>query len=92
MPSFLSLFFEAHHQTGASIGLWSQAFEVGVTITFISRSPYGAIKVFEGYAQPEHHSNVEVLYRQIYFETIDTVANCSVEHFNQCMQTVGWFF
>ena len=25
---------------------------------------------------PEHHSNVEDLYRQIYFETVDTVTNC----------------
>ena len=30
-------------------------------------------------AQPVHHSNVEDYYHQIYFETVDTVANCIVE-------------
>ena len=39
-------------------------------------------RYFEGNAQPEHHSNVENFYCQVYFETVDTVANCIVEHFN----------
>ena len=34
-------------------------------------------------AQPEHHSNVEDFNRQIYFETVDTVADYIVECFNQ---------
>ena len=38
---------------------------------------------FEGNSQPEHHSNVEDFHLQIYFETVDTVANCNVKHFNQ---------
>ena len=38
---------------------------------------------FEGNAQPEHHSNVEDFYRQISFETVDSVANCIVEHVTQ---------
>ena len=38
---------------------------------------------FDGNAQPEQHSNVENSYHQTYFETVDTVANCIVEHFNQ---------
>ena len=40
-------------------------------------------RYFDGNAQPEHHSNVEDFYPQLYFETVDTVANCIVEHFNQ---------
>ena len=48
-------------------------------------------RYFEGNAQPEHHSYVEHFYRQIYLETVDTVANYIVECFNQkdylCMQT-----
>ena len=40
-------------------------------------------KYFEGNAQPEHHSDVEDFYNQIYFETMDTVANCIAECFNQ---------
>ena len=40
-------------------------------------------RYFESNAQPEHHSNVEDFYFQIYFETVETVANCIVEHFNQ---------
>ena len=38
---------------------------------------------FGGNAQPEHHSNIEDIFHQIYFETVDTVANCIVEHFSQ---------
>ena len=54
-------------------------------------------RYFEGNTQPEHHSNVEDFYCQIYFETVDTAANCIVEHFNQkdytiYMQTVSRFF
>ena len=40
-------------------------------------------RYFVGGAQPEHHSNVEDFYCQIYLETVNTVANCIVEHFNQ---------
>ena len=40
-------------------------------------------RYFEGNAQPEHHSSVEDFYRQIYLETVDTVANCTLEHFPQ---------
>ena len=39
-------------------------------------------RYFDGNPQPEHHSNVEDFYHQIYFETVDIVANCSVESFN----------
>ena len=39
-------------------------------------------RYFEGNAQPEHHSNVKDFYHQIYFETVDTVANCTAECFN----------
>ena len=38
---------------------------------------------FEGNAQPEHRSNIEDFYHQIYIEAVDTVANCIVEHFNK---------
>ena len=40
-------------------------------------------RYFVGNAQPEHHSNVEDFYCQIYFETVDTVANSIVESFNE---------
>ena len=40
-------------------------------------------RYFEGIPQPEHHSTVEDLYHQIYFEPVDSVANCIVESFNQ---------
>ena len=40
-------------------------------------------RYFEGNAQPEQHSNVEDFYHQVYFDTVDTVANCFVERFNQ---------
>ena len=40
-------------------------------------------RYFEGNARPEHHSNVEDFYCQIYCETVDTAANYIVEHFNQ---------
>ena len=40
-------------------------------------------RYFEGNAQPEHHSNLEDFYHQIYLETVGTVANCIVESFNQ---------
>ena len=40
-------------------------------------------RYFESNAQPEHHSNVEEFYSQIYFETVDSVAICIVEYFNQ---------
>ena len=40
-------------------------------------------RYFEGNAQPELYFNVEDFYHQIYFETVDTVANCIVDHFNQ---------
>ena len=43
-------------------------------------------RYFEGNAQPEHHS--KGLDHQIYFETVDTVANYIVEHFNQKDYTV----
>ena len=50
-------------------------------------------RCFEGNAQPEHHSNVEDFDGQIYIETVDSIANCIVEHFNQKdMRTVGRFF
>ena len=38
-------------------------------------------RYLEGNAQPEHHS--KDFYCQIYFETVDTVANCIVECSNQ---------
>ena len=38
-------------------------------------------RYFEGNAQPEYHSNVEDFHCQIYFETVDTVANCIVSGF-----------
>ena len=38
---------------------------------------------FEDNSQLEHHSNVEDFYYQIYIETVDTIANSIVEHFNQ---------
>ena len=40
-------------------------------------------RYFEGNAQPEHVSNIEDFCRQIYFETVDTAANCIIECFNQ---------
>ena len=40
-------------------------------------------RYFEGNAKPEHHSNVEDFYNLIYFETVETVSSCIVEHFNQ---------
>ena len=40
-------------------------------------------RYFEDNAQPEHHSNIEDFYHQIFFETVDTVANCIIERFNQ---------
>ena len=40
-------------------------------------------KYFEGNAQPEHHSNVGDFYRQVYFKTVDTIADGVVEGFNQ---------
>ena len=52
-------------------------------------------RYFEGNAQPEHHSNVEDFYHQVYFETVDTVANCHIVSINRitpCMQTVSRFF
>ena len=43
---------------------------------------------FESNAQPEHHSNIEDIFHQIYFETVDTVANCIVEHFSRIDYTM----
>ena len=40
-------------------------------------------RYFEGNVQPEHHFIPEDFYCQIYFETVDTIANCIVERFNQ---------
>ena len=40
-------------------------------------------RYFEDNAQPEHHSNLEDFYHLIYFETVDTLSSCIVEHFNQ---------
>ena len=40
-------------------------------------------RYFEGNAQPEDNSNVEDFYHLIYFETVDTAANCIVECFIQ---------
>ena len=40
-------------------------------------------KYSQGNAQPEHHSNVEDFYCQIYSGTVDTVTNCIVECLNQ---------
>ena len=37
-------------------------------------------RYFEGNSQPEHLSNVQDFYHQIYFETMETVANCIVEY------------
>ena len=45
-------------------------------------------RFFECNARPEHHSNVECIYCQIYFETVDTVANCIAECFNQNDYTI----
>ena len=42
-----------------------------------------ASRYFVGNAQPEQHSNVEDFHLQIYFETVDTAANCIVECFIQ---------
>ena len=39
-------------------------------------------RYFEGNAQPEQHSNVGDFYCQIYFEAVDTVANCIAKCFN----------
>ena len=50
----------------------------------LSRYFEGNARYFEGNAQPEHYSNVkEFFYRQIYLETVDTVANFVEERFNQ---------
>ena len=43
---------------------------------------------FEGNDQPEHHSNIEDIFHQIYFETVDTVANCIVEYFSRIDYTM----
>ena len=40
-------------------------------------------RYFMGNTQSEHHSNEENFYHQIYFDTVDTVANCFVGDFNQ---------
>ena len=40
-------------------------------------------RYFEGNVQPKHHSNVENFYRQMYLETMITVANCTVECFHE---------
>ena len=40
-------------------------------------------RYFEGNTLTEHHSNIEDFYHHIYFETVDTVANCIVEYFHQ---------
>ena len=45
-------------------------------------------RYFEGITQPEHHSNVYNLFYHIQFETMDTVANCIVEYFNQTAYTM----
>ena len=38
---------------------------------------------FEVNAQPDYYSNVEDFYCQIYFKTVDNLANCILECFNQ---------
>ena len=45
-------------------------------------------RYFEDNAQLEHHSNVEDFYHQMYYETVDTVANCILGHFNQKVYTM----
>ena len=55
--------------------------EVGVQAPSLTHHRKMSSRYFEGNAQPEYHSNVEDFYCQ--FETVDTVANCIVEHFNQ---------
>ena len=40
-------------------------------------------RYFDGNAQPEHDSNAEDFYRQIYFETVDSETNCILKHFIQ---------
>ena len=61
----------------------SSCCEVGVTNTFTFSLSKMPSRYFEGNAQPEHYSNIEDFYHQIYFETVDTVANYIVECFNQ---------
>ena len=47
-------------------------------------------------AQPEHHSNVEDFYHQVYFETVGTVAivalkSVSIKSITPCLQSVSRF-
>ena len=64
----LSLFFDYMIRQGCKPPLDQgqlSCYEVGVTSTFTSMSLQDAMQVFEGNAQPEHHSHVEDFYRQI---------------------------
>ena len=59
------------------------AVKLRVTSTFIASSPKKPSRYFEANAQPGHRSHAKDFYHQIYFETVETVANCIVECFNQ---------
>ena len=80
MPNFVSRFFK-----DASLH-WTKDTQAAVKLELQALSlphrPKISSRYFEANAQPEHHSNVEDFDHQIYFETLDTVANCIVEHFN----------
>ena len=86
MPKFLLFFYVIRSDKDASLH-WTKVTQAAVKLELkassFPRHRKMPSRYFEGNVQPEHHSNVENFYRQIYFEALDTVANCIVEHFNQ---------
>ena len=81
MPSFLTLFFEVYDQTGMQASIGTQAtVKLELQAPSLPRRRKMPSRYFEGNAQPEHRSNVEDFYHQIYFEPVDTAANYIVEH------------
>ena len=86
MPSFLSLFFEVYDQTDANFH-WTKVTQAAVKLELQAHLLPHCRKMPSWYvernAQPEHYSNVVAFYHQICIETVDSVANCIVEHFNQ---------
>ena len=68
------MFFEVYDQTGCKTPLDQGHSTVKLELQgpSLPRRHKMSSRYFEGNAQPEHHSNVEGFYYQIYFETVDT--------------------
>ena len=86
------MFFKVYDQTDANLH-WTKVTQAAVKLELQAPLLPHCCKMPSWYvednAQPENHSDVVAFYHQICIETVDSVANCIVEHFKQKDYTIN---